>query len=151
MTFYSQVKEKTKNKARDKRKKQKAKPKSDFVDEIKAGAGVFAVDGKNVQRGTGGELMPTWVQGNARYHINLQGGDRDDVYHVTREGHPRIHYFFTGTGNDIVGVHPNKTERGKSKQKDPETGDLVPTKRSFDDLPADVQKFVRENWDAIFG
>jgi hypothetical protein len=149
---YRQVKEKAKNKARDKKKnKQKAMPKPVHVDEIADGPGVFTVKGINVQRGEKGELMPTWVQDNQRYHINLRGGDRDDVFHVTRESNPRIQYFFKGSGTSIESVFPNARERGKSTQRDPATDQDVTTKKPFRDLPDEVQNFIMNNWDKIFG
>jgi hypothetical protein len=151
---YRNVKEKAANKARDKKNKQKdkkTKPRTDYADAIDAGPGVYAVNGINVQRGERNELMPTWTQGSFRYHINLQGGDRDHVYHVTRESNPRIQYFFTGTGTSIESVFPNKKERGKSTQRDPFTDEDVTTKLPFNQLPSDVQDFVKNYWSQILG
>ncbi len=148
---YRNVKEKATAKAKDKKKQKAPKPKPVYVDKIDDGPGVVDVNGVNVQRGERNELMPTWVQDNHRYHINLQGGDRDDVFHVTREGHPRIQYFFKGTGTSIVSVHPNPRERGKSTQRDPATDEKVSTKRPFDELPSEVQDFIKNNWNDIFG
>jgi hypothetical protein len=70
---------------------------------------------------------------------------------VTRESNPRIQYFFRGSGESIEGVQPNARERGKSTQRDPATDEKVSTKRSFGDLPDDVQTFVKTYWDKIFG
>jgi hypothetical protein len=146
MAFYAQVKEKAK-------KKTKAKVKKTVVvmDQIEDGDGVFDVNGTNVQRGAHNELMPTWVQDNAKYHINLKGGERDRVFHVSREGIPMVHYYFKGTGTDIEGVQPTAKERGSSPIKKDADGEKVNTKLSFDNLPGDVQKFIRDNWDDILG
>ncbi|HEX5407940.1 MAG TPA: hypothetical protein VFX16_37220 [Pseudonocardiaceae bacterium] len=146
--FYNQVKEKAKNKSKDQSKKT---TKVEVVDEIEDGAGVYDVNGTNVQRGTRNEFMPSWVQSNAKWHINMRGGDRDHVYHVSREGIPMVQYYFTGTGADIVGVQPNAVERGNSTIKKDAEGDKVHTKRTFDDLPAEVQNFIRDNWYDILG
>jgi hypothetical protein len=138
--FYAQVKEKSKKKVAEKvkAKKQEAEP-------YTAGnPDVHVVNGINVFRPRG--VMPSWVQRGERWHINLKDSERDNVYHVTREGSPMIHYFFKGTGEDIEGVQPSKSERGANSVQ----GD-VHTKRSFDDLPEEVQDFVRGNWTGILG
>ena len=138
--FYTQVKEKSKQKVAEKvkTKKQEAEP----YDASKPD--VYVVNGINVFRPRG--MMPTWVQKGERWHINLKDSDRDAVYHVTCEGSPLIHYFFKGTGEEIKGVQPSKGERGaRSVQGE------VHTKRSFDDLPEEVQDFVRGNWTSILG
>lgn len=146
--FYAQVKANAKNKARNKKNTQ-PKQRSVVPEFDAADAHVVTVNGINVHQGTD---MPTWVQNNARYHINLRDGDKDRVFHVTREGIPKVQYFFEGAGTDIVGVQPTGSERGgRSTKKDSETGEDVHTKRSFNDLPRDVQDFVRNYWDQILG
>lgn len=146
MTNFYQVKKLAKKKT-----KTKVKKTVEVMDQIDAGPGVYTVNGINVQRGTRSELMPRWVQENAMWHINLKGGDRDRVFHVSREGIPMVHYYFKGTGTDIEGVRPTAKEMGSSSIKKDADGDDVKTKRSFDDLPADVQGFIRNNWAAILG
>lgn len=86
-------------------------------------------------------MMPTWEQEGFRWHINLKSGDRDRVYHVTRESRPKVHYFFSGTGEDIVSETANKQEQGYQDG----------TKESFHDLPPDVQEFIMDNWNGIMG
>jgi hypothetical protein len=143
--FYTQVKQNAKKKVKDKNIKKVAP-----AEEIEDGAGVYDVDGINVKRGERNELMPTWVQGGAQYHINLKDGDGES-FHVTHEGVPKIQYFFKGSGTDIKGVQPSKGERGKSSKMDYRVGHEVNTKRSFNDLPDDVQNFIRDNWADILG
>ena len=138
--FYDLAKEKAKKKVAEKvrAKKQVAEPYN------ASGPDVYVVNGINVFRPRG--MMPTWVQKGERWHINLKDSERDNVYHVTCEGSPMIHYFFKGTGEEIKGVQPSKSERGaRSVQGE------VHTKRSFDDLPEEVQDFVRGNWTSILG
>ena len=139
--FYAQVKEKSKKKVAE---KVKAKREAEPYTLGKNNPDVHAVNGINVFRPRG--VMPSWVQNGERWHINLRNSERDNVYHVTREGSPMIHYFFEGTGEDIEGVQPSKSERGaRSVQGE------VHTKRSFDDLPQEVQDFVWGNWKDILG
>lgn len=137
--FYAQVKEKSKKKVAE-----KVKAKKEAEPYTAGDPDVYVVNGINVSRPRG--VMPSWVQAGERWHINLRDSERDNVYHVTREGSPMIHYFFEGTGEDIEGVQPSKSERGaRSVQGE------VHTKRSFDDLPQEVQDFVRGNWTNILG
>ena len=96
-------------------------------------------------------LMPTWVQEGYRWHINLKDSDREGVFHVSREGSPMVHYYFTGTATDIEGVQPNAKERGSHPIKKDADGEDVHTKRPFDDLPSEVQKFVKNYWSEILG
>jgi hypothetical protein len=140
--FYELAKEKAKKKVAE-----KVKAKKRAAEPYIAGPkypDVYVVGNVNVFRPRG--MMPTWVQNGETWHINLKDAERENEYHVTCEGSPMIHYFFTGTGRDIKGVQPSKSERGaRSVQGE------VHTKRSFDDLPEEVQDFVRGNWTSILG
>lgn len=78
-----------------------------------------------------------WTYDDHDYHINLKLGDR---YHVTRESNPKIHYFFTGFGEDLRSAQPTKAERGKK-------GTSLP----FNALDEDFQAFIRENFLALLG
>jgi hypothetical protein len=133
--FYQQIKENSKSKVKQK----KGAKKTEAEEEFALGADVYDVSGIHVSRASD---MPTWVQGGVRYHLNVRGGDRDRVYHVTREGSSKTHYFFKGTGMDITAVRPSDSEVG---------GSLSGTKTTFKDLPGDVQDFVRGNWNDILG
>jgi hypothetical protein len=62
-----------------------------------------------------------------------------------------VHYYFSGTGTDIVAEQPTKKERGSSPVKKDADGEEVNTKLSFDKLPGDVQSFIRNYWDDILG
>lgn len=89
--------------------------------------------------------MPTWTQDGVTYHINIT----TDTFHVTEEGIPKIHYFFSGTGMDIEDEQPTKQERGASRKKVKGVG-KVKTKNVFSDLPIKVQDFIKDNWVQIF-
>ncbi len=92
--------------------------------------------------------MPSFEHKGTTYHINLTTA----TSHITKEGSPKIHYFFKGTGNAITDEQPVKKERGgSSKKKVKGVKGKVKTKTVFSLLPLDVQKFVKENWDAILG
>jgi hypothetical protein len=90
--------------------------------------------------------MPTWDQNGNRYHINTT----TDTNHVTKEGVPKIQYFFSGTGMDIEDERPTQQERGKSKKKVKGVKGKVNTKNVFSELPGDVQDFIKTNWATIF-
>lgn len=79
--------------------------------------------------------MPTWDQDDARYHINLT----TTTFHVTKEGNPKIQYYFKMKGLEIVDAQPTPEERGGPKA----------TKKKFSDLPDDVQAYVRANYAAL--
>lgn len=89
--------------------------------------------------------MPTWEQDGATYHINLT----TETFHVTKEGVPKIQYFFKLDAGNIDDVVPTKSERGRSKVKVGK--EVVYTKNKFSDLPAAVQQYVRTNYRALIG
>ena len=69
------------------------------------------------------------------------------VGHVTKEGSPKIHYFFKGSGQDIVDAQPSKAERGgSSKKKIKGVKGKVKTKTVFSALPDTVQTFIKANY-----
>lgn len=92
----------------------------------------------------GSTNMPTWTQDGERYHLNTT----TDTHHVTKEGVPKVHYFFEGSGRDIKDKRPTKAEQGGSSKKK-KKGKVVKTKNVFSDLPKDVQAFVKNNFGAI--
>lgn len=134
---------KVKKKVTEKKEKEPAEPFGD--DEI----GVVKVNGINVRQGEG--QMSTWVQEDHRWHINLRHSEQEGVYHVSREGSPMVHYYFSGTGTGIRGEQPSTGERGSRSIKKDSDGEDVHTKKSFDDLPAAVQVFVKNYWVKILG
>ena len=75
-----------------------------------------------------------WDMSGERWHINTKlGGTKKgkQVYHVTKEGIPKLHYFFTLDGGVIKDSSPGgKVQRGSLK---------------FSALPQLVQDFVRDN------
>ena len=89
--------------------------------------------------------MPTWDQGGATYHINLT----TETFHVTKEGIPKIQYFFKSDAGDIDDVVPTKAERGRSKVKVDK--EWVYTKNTFSDLPGAVQQYIRTNYLTLIG
>ncbi len=101
------------------------------------------IDGIDVDNRTN---MPTWVQNGNTYHINTT----TDTSHVTKEGIPKIQYFFSGSGMDIEDQQPTQQERGKSKKKVKGVKGKVNTKTVFSALPANVQSFIKTNWADIF-
>ncbi|ONI74715.1 hypothetical protein ALI144C_38520 [Actinosynnema sp. ALI-1.44] len=135
--FYTDVKEKTKTKARNRKAEQ-----SDVLNEIEDGPDVVTVAGIKVDQGTN---MATWVQDNVKYHLNLTYGE----FHVTVEDGIKVHYFFTGMGMQIKGIRPPPDEQGRSIKWNPKTRANVNTKRMFEDLPGDVQDFIKEHWSEI--
>ena len=69
-----------------------------------------------------------------KYHI-----DETAPKHVTCDTDGRTHYYFSGSGNDIVGiVGPGKKKKGK-----------IQIKFKFEDLPQTVQTFIKTNYNAI--
>ena len=94
--------------------------------------------------------MPTWDQAGSTWHINTT----TDTHHVTKEGVPKVQYFFTGTGLDIEDKRPTKKEQGgSSKKKKRVRGEkkiTVKTKCVFSELPQEVQEFVRNHYAEIF-
>jgi hypothetical protein len=80
-----------------------------------------------------GKDMNSWDFGGETYHINL----KSETYHVTKEGSPKKHYFFAGTGTDITDKQPTAGERGR-------LGASV-----FSSLPKGVQEFIKTNWDSL--
>ncbi|MEM6685257.1 MAG: hypothetical protein AAF617_05620 [Bacteroidota bacterium] len=104
---------------------------------------VTIIDGIEVNPSAG---MPTWEQGGHRYHINTS----TETYHITREGNPKIHYFYKGAGEEIQDTQPTKAERGgKSKRKVKGQPGKVKTKTVFSALPKSVQTFIKGNYIAI--
>lgn len=95
--------------------------------------------------------MPTWEQAGFTWHINTT----TDTHHVTKEGVPKVQYFFTGAGLDIEDQRPTKKEQGGSSRKRKkvkgEKTIKVKTKCVFSELPAAVQDFVRNHYVQIFG
>ncbi len=88
--------------------------------------------------------MPTWEQGGETYHINLT----TETYHVTKEGVPKVHYFFEGSGEEIEDKQPTEAERGSKKKVKGKKG-KVKTSTVFSALPENVQNFVRGHWSSI--
>jgi hypothetical protein len=86
--------------------------------------------------------MPTWDQGGHTYHLNLT----TETKHVTREGNPKIHYFFDGYGEEIRDKQPTPEERGPVVKVNKQN---VKTSTVFSHLPEEVQNFVRRNYTAI--
>lgn len=84
--------------------------------------------------------MPTWEQGGQTYHLNLTTA----TSHVTREGNPKIHYFYEGYGESITDKQPTQAERG-SKKKDKDRK-KVKTSTVFSALPQSVQDFIRTHY-----
>ncbi|MCB1353106.1 MAG: hypothetical protein KDK03_10255 [Rhodobacteraceae bacterium] len=84
--------------------------------------------------------MPTWEQGGQTYHLNLTTA----TFHVTREGNPKIHYFYEGYGEGITDKQPTQGERG-SKKKDRDRK-KVKTSTVFSALPQNVQDFIRTHY-----
>jgi hypothetical protein len=99
-----------------------------------------AIGGITVDKRTN---MPTWDQGGATYHINLTS----ETFHVTKEGVPKVHYFFAADGGDVEDVVPSAAERGRSKVKVGK--EVVYTKNKFSDLPSAVQQYIRANYLAL--
>ncbi|WP_082694665.1 eCIS core domain-containing protein [Rheinheimera sp. EpRS3] len=77
---------------------------------------------------------PCFAYDGKKYHI-----DENEPKHVTCDTDGRTHYYFEGSGTDIVGnVGPGKNK--KSKQQ---------IKFKFEALPAGVQSFIKNNYNAI--
>lgn len=90
--------------------------------------------------------MPSWVQAGETWHLNLSSSDTS---HITKEGIPKVHYYFAGTGVDIKDKTASRGEQGKAKKKKKdETGKVakVQTKLVFSKLPSNVQLFVRTHF-----
>jgi hypothetical protein len=132
--FYAKIKEKSTKKVEKKVKEKEAEAPFDATD-----ADVYVVGTVNVFRPAG--LMPTWVQGGQRYHLNVAHSVKANVYHVTLEGSPKIHYWFESTESGIVAKQPQKKERGSASG----------THETLDDLPDDVRAFVSAHWLDILG
>ncbi|OUJ75307.1 hypothetical protein [Hymenobacter crusticola] len=77
-----------------------------------------------------GTRCVSWDFGGKNYHVNLALGE----YHITEEASPKIHYFFSGFGEDIM----DKTSGNKGKDD-----------RLFSALPSDVQLFIKSNFAAL--
>jgi hypothetical protein len=73
--------------------------------------------------------FPCFSLGGKKYHIN-----ENDPKHVTCDTDKRTHYYFNGSGQDIVGI----VGPGKKKNK-----------LKFEDLPQMVQRFITDHYDAI--
>lgn len=82
-----------------------------------------------------------WDMAGDTWHINWQLGEKKkgkEVFHVTKEARPKLHYFFTLD----AGVIDDATSPTKAKKG---------TAFKFSALPGEVQSFVRDNIDALGG
>jgi len=73
-----------------------------------------------------------WNEGGSTWHINYTLGDSKsgrEVFHVTKEGNPKIHYFFSKTDK---GDYRDEVGTGKKE-----------TRKKFSNLPQDVQATVK--------
>jgi hypothetical protein len=74
--------------------------------------------------------VKTWLFDGKKYHISTGPG----TAHVTLEQQSKKHYFFERDGDKIKSKTASSSERKKGSSF------------KFDDLPENVQKFVRENY-----
>jgi len=75
----------------------------------------------------------SWNEGGSSWHINYTLGDKKsgrEVYHVTKDGNPKIHYFFSTDG---LGNFRDEVGTGRKQ-----------TRKKFSDLPARIQATVTE-------
>ncbi|MTB52083.1 hypothetical protein [Lewinella sp. W8] len=77
--------------------------------------------------------MTRWDYDGITYHLNFT----TETHHVTEEGNPKKHYFFEGTGTDILPKQCTSQERGRNSKE---------SKFTFASLPGEVQDFVKEHW-----
>jgi len=69
--------------------------------------------------------LAKWQYDGNQYHINND--------HVTKEGSPKHHYFFDGTGSNLTSKRPDTSQVGKGTE----------TKHPFSALPTDLQEFIK--------
>jgi hypothetical protein len=84
---------------------------------------------------TGG--YPTWDMDDGKWHINWALGEKKkgrEIYHVTKEASPKIHYFFSLSGSEISDEVAPKGMGGAKG-----------TKQKFSKLPNTVKQFIQTN------
>ena len=73
-----------------------------------------------------------WNEGGSTWHINYALGDKKsgrEVFHVTKEGNPKIHYFFS---KDDDGDYRDEVGTGRKE-----------TRKKFSNLPQNIQATVK--------
>jgi len=118
------------------------KPLSSTVERAQQGV----IQAATVVGGIGVTFTPgyaSWTQDGGNWHINWKLGQSvrgEEVYHVTQEGSPKNHYFFTLSAGEISDATAPKGFAGKGK-----------TKHKFSALPTAVEQYVRTNISNLMG
>ncbi len=71
-------------------------------------------------------LLTRWEYDGDTWHLNIE--------HVSKEGSPMHHYYFTGIGMDVKSRRPTKQEVGRQHPE---------CKHAFSELPQDHQEFIK--------
>ena len=71
-------------------------------------------------------LLTRWDYDGDTWHLNIE--------HVSKEGSPMHHYYFTGIGMGVKSRRPTKQEVGRQHPE---------CKHAFSELPQDHQEFIK--------